>query len=113
MKARQLMGAAPLLLTLAIAGCEQHSNDVAIAQAKVLAAQSGVPQQVVWTDIAGNKTTVVIQPPSPGTTTQVVKRTVSNTPGEPRVLAPVTNSPTGPVISPYVGTSKTALSGSR
>ena len=113
MNARQLMGTALFFVSLAAAGCKQQTHDAAIAQAKVLAAQSGVAQQVVWPDIAGNTTTVVIQPPSPGSTVQVVKRTVSNTPGDPRVLAPVTNSPAGPVISPYVAGPKTVPSGSR
>ena len=108
MRSRETVWAALLVACFAMVGCKQHTNEAAIAQAKLLAAQSGVAQQVVWTDIAGNTTTVVIQPPSPGSANQLVKRTVSNSPGDPRVLAPVTNSAAGPVISPYVKDSKTS-----
>ena len=78
----------------------QASSDAAIAQAKALAAQTGVAQQVVWTDVAGNRYTVVVQPPLPGHSEQTVTKTVGKEAGDPRVLAPVTNSPQEPVISP-------------
>ena len=102
-----MIWAALLVACFAITGCKQGTNEAAVARAKILAAQSGVAQQVVWTDIAGNTTTVVVEPPSPGGAAQVVKRSVSNTPGDPRVLAPVTNTATEPVIGPYVGNPKT------
>jgi hypothetical protein len=96
--------AAAVLVSVAMmaSGCKapQSRTDQAVAQAKELAAQSGVAQQVVWTDVAGNTIKVVVQPPAPGQTQQNVTRSVGKTPGDPSVLAPVTNSPSGPVISP-------------
>lgn len=80
---RRLASVALLITCSAVTGCGQDLNDAAIAQAKVLAAHSGAAQQVIWADIAGNTTTVVVEPPAPGGTAQLVKRTVSNTPGDP------------------------------
>jgi hypothetical protein len=111
--ARLLVGTALLFMSLAMTGCRQETQDAALARAKVLATQSGVAQQVVWSDLAGNTTIVVIQPPAPGRTAQLVTRTVTNTPGDPRVLAPITNRPSGPVVSPYVPAPSKASSGSR
>ncbi len=106
MNAQHATCAGLLAAALLLAGCRHNPNDDAVARAKTLATQSGVAQQVVWSDIAGNTITVIVEPPSAGQPARESSRTVGKTPGDPRVLAPVTNAPAGPVISPYAGPRK-------
>ncbi len=98
----RLAAALSVVTMSALTGCAAHEQriDAAIAQAKVQAAQSGVPQQVAWSDLSGNVYKVVVQPPLPGQTKQAVSRSVGGQAGNPRALAPVTNTPWGPVITP-------------
>jgi hypothetical protein len=73
---------AALSAVVLLGGCEsaqQKANDQAVAQAKQLAATSGVAQQVVSTDKDGNTITTVVQPPQPGQTTQQVSVTKTKT----------------------------------
>jgi hypothetical protein len=100
----------------AITGCKtshERATDAAIAEARHQAAQSGVAQQVSWSDVSGNVYKVLIQPPLPGQATEAITRTVSKQPGDPRVLAPLTNAPWGPVITPVPASSKSSPAASK
>lgn len=118
-------------LVLMATGCkssQQDANLAALNQAKQQAAQTGVAQQVVYTDKDGNVVTTVVQPPAPGqateqiTTTKTTQSTAA-APAQPVVTqapinqgapgigiaqAPGTNGsmpvagPSGPVVTPLV-----------
>ena len=103
---RTLVAASFALILLT--GCKSK-QDIAIDQAKQQAASTGQPQQVTWTDKDGNTTTTIVQPPTPGQTTQAITTTTSKTtngtvaaatpaaapapvPSGDPVVGPVTNS---------------------
>ncbi len=116
MQSFRVAAAVAVFTMFAVTGCEtgkRHQDEAAIAQAKVLAAQSGVAQQVVWSDIAGNVFKVVVQPPLPGHADQAITRTVGKQPGDARVFAPVTNTPQSPVITPVPTGTKSNAGGSQ
>ena len=100
--------------TLLFAGCQsaqEKANEQAVAQAKLQAASTGQPQQVVYTDKDGNTITTTVQPPLPGQTTQqvTVTKTSSTTtqasvPGQSGISQGVVQGPAqGPVQGPAQG----------
>ncbi len=90
--AKFLKCAVPLaLVVVLLAGC-QSRQDAAIDAAKKQAAATGQAQQVVSVDKDGTTTTVTVQPPAPGQTSQTVTTTVTPGAGVPAntsVAAPV------------------------
>jgi len=123
---RTLVAASFALILLT--GCKSK-QDIAIDQAKQQATASGQPQQVVWTDKDGNTTTSIVQPPSPGQTTQAITTTTTKTTntaaatpaaapapapvngGDP-VVGPVGNAPAGaayPASAPATPAPETAV----
>jgi hypothetical protein len=89
-------GRLPLTLFLAAAmlcGCESKEQK-AIDQAKVQAAKTGQPQQVVTVDKGGTTTTTVVQPPAQGQTAEAITTTTA----PPAAGAPIPQ-PSGPTVS--------------
>ncbi|WP_263355674.1 hypothetical protein [Acidicapsa ligni] len=64
------------LVALSLSGCKSQ-QDKAIEQAKIEAAKTGQPQQVVTTDKNGNTVTTTVQPPAQGQKDEVVTTTVT------------------------------------
>lgn len=67
-----------LAATLGLTGCrsaQDKANDAALAQAEQIAASSGTPQRVTWTDQHGNTVTSIVQPPVPGQSQQQITTT--------------------------------------
>lgn len=70
------------LATLTLTGCrsaQDKANDAALAQAEQIAASTGTPQRVTWTDPHGNTVTSIVQPPAPGQTQQQITTTTLST----------------------------------
>ena len=68
--------------TLTLTGCrsaQDKANDAALAQAEQIAAATGTPQRVTWTDPHGNTVTSIVQPPAPGQTQQQITTTTLST----------------------------------
>jgi hypothetical protein len=89
-----------VLLAVFLAGC-QSQQDKALNQAKVQAAKTGQPQQVVSVDKSGATTTTIVQPPAPGQKNEVVTTTVTppaaGTPLPPPAAPAVSAVPQPPV----------------
>ena len=84
---------AVLLLVVAgiLSGCTSR-QEKALEQAKVQAAKTGQPQQVVSVDKNGITTTTVVQPPPAGQTSETI--TTTQTPPAPGAPAPAPSEPT-------------------
>ena len=84
---------AVLLLVAAgiLSGCTSR-QEKALEQAKVQAAKTGQPQQVVSVDKNGITTTTVVQPPPAGQTSETI--TTTQTPPAPGAPAPAPSEPT-------------------
>jgi len=68
--------------TLTFTGCrsaQDKANDAALAQAEQIAASTGTPQRVTWTDPHGNSVTSIVQPPAPGQVQQQITSTTVST----------------------------------
>jgi len=71
-----------LATTLTFTGCrsaQDKANDAALAQAEQIAASTGTPQRVTWTDPHGNTVTSIVQPPLPGQNQQQITSTTVST----------------------------------
>ena len=88
-----------LMAAALLSGCKSK-GEAALDLAKQQAALTGQPQQVVSIDKAGNTTTTVVQPPSPGQSGQTVTTTVTPAPGVP-ANTPVTVPANTPAAAPY------------
>ena len=102
-------------VTLTLSGCrsaQDKANDAALAQAEQIAASTGTPQRVTWTDSHGNTVTSIVQPPAPGqnqqqiTTTTVSTdtsggKTTQSTTTSSRMV-PLPHAPTSPVNGPAI-----------
>ena len=84
---------AVLLLVAAgiLSGCTSR-QEKALEQAKVQAAKTGQPQQVVSVDKNGITTTTVVQPPPAGQTSETI--TTTQTPPAPGAPVPAPSEPT-------------------
>jgi hypothetical protein len=87
----------PLLMLALMAsillGCES-SQDKALDQARQQAAKTGQAQQVVSVDKNGTTTTMVVQPPATGQTSQAITTTIT-----PPVAGAPVPAPVGPTVS--------------
>jgi hypothetical protein len=94
MNGRMKLQVLTLGLVLMATGCkssQQKANEAAMNQAKQQAAQTGVAQQVVYTDKDGNTVTSIVQPPAPGQATEQITTT--------KTTQSTTAAPAQPVIS--------------
>ena len=84
---------AVLLLVVAgiLSGCKSKQEQ-ALDQAKAQAAKTGQPQQVVSVDKNGTTTTIVVQPPQAGQTSETI--TTTQTPPAPGAPVPAPSEPT-------------------
>jgi hypothetical protein len=84
---------AVLLLVVAgiLSGCTSR-QEKALEQAKAQAAKTGQPQQVVSVDKNGTTTTIVVQPPQAGQTSETI--TTTQTPPAPGAPVPAPSEPT-------------------
>jgi len=82
-----------VLVAAALSGC-QSAQQKALDQAKIQAAKTGQPQQIVTVDKTGTTTTTVVQPPASGQATLAI--TTTQTPPQPGAAVPPAS---GPVVS--------------
>jgi hypothetical protein len=81
------------LCATGLTGCASK-QEKALEQAKLQAAKTGQPQQIVTIDKTGATTTTVVQPPAPGQTAQATTTTVTPPPSGAPLPAP-----SGPTVS--------------
>lgn len=112
---RGLVVTLALATTLTLTGCrsaQDKANDAALTQAEQIAASTGTPQRVTWTDAHGNTVTSIVQPPLPGQNQQQITSTTvsTNTSGGSTTqstitktrMVPLATAPTrsaGPVVA--------------
>jgi hypothetical protein len=96
---------ATALLAVALSGCESKQQK-AIDQAKIQAAKTGQPQQVVSTDSKGNTVTTLIQPPASGQKDQEITTTVTppGVPPPPPLPTQAQGPPPPPPVDVAAGT---------